>query len=99
MTGGWCLVGLGLTYLIADVIKLRKPFLFLSVVGMNSLFIYLFAELDGTGFFQRIVKPFAGAALEAMDDVYAAMISAGIVWAMLWYLCFWLYRRKVFIKI
>lgn len=99
MSGGWCLIGLGLSYLIADVVKLRKPLLFLSVVGMNSLFIYLFAELDGTEFLYRIVKPFSKAALTSVDEVYARMITAGIVWAMLWYMCFWLYRRRVFIKI
>ncbi len=101
MSGGWCLIGLGISYLIADVFKLRKPLMFLSVVGMNSLFIYLFAELNGTDFLYRIVKPFAPAALSLtkMDDVYSKMIIAGLVWGMLWYMCFWLYRRKVFIKI
>jgi len=99
MSGGWCLIGLAASYWIVDVLQVRKPLVFLTIVGMNSLFIYLFAELNGTEILRAIVKPFGSAAFSSLGEVYTKLINGVIVWAMLWYICFWLYRRRIFIKI
>ncbi len=99
LTGGWCLVGLAACYWLVDVTKARGWPAFFTIVGMNSLFIYLFAELDGDDIFYRIAKPFVGAAFSWTGEVYLQMIQGAVVWAMLWYLCYWLYRRRIFIKI
>jgi hypothetical protein len=32
-------------------------------------------------------------------DLNAKIVTSLIVWAMLWYLCYWLYKRRIFLKI
>ena len=99
ITGGWCLVSLALCYWLVDVVKVRSWPAFFTIVGMNSLFIYLFTELDGDDILRSIAKPFVEAAFSWTADLYLQMITGAIVWAMLWGVCYWLYRRRVFIKI
>jgi predicted acyltransferase len=99
MSGGWCLIGLAICYWLVDVVKVRIWPTFFTIVGMNSLLIYLFSELDGDDILHSIAKPFVDAAFSWTGEVYLRMITGVVVWAMLWGLCYWLYRRRIFIKI
>ena len=47
-TGGICLLALALCYWLVDVRKWNRWAVFFNIVGMNSLFIYLFQESGGT---------------------------------------------------
>jgi predicted acyltransferase len=99
VSGGWCLLALALSYWLIDVKKLQKWAWFFCYVGMNSLFIYLFTETGGAQWIARIVKPFTMGALTWTGELSARIVTSLVVWALLWYLCYWLYRRKIFIKI
>lgn len=57
-SGGFCLLALALSYWLIDARKFRKWAVFLNIVGMNSLFIYLFTESGGTSWVTRLVQPF-----------------------------------------
>ena len=46
-SGGFALMALAFSYLIIDVVKLRKGIKFFAIVGMNPLFIYIFAIIGG----------------------------------------------------
>jgi predicted acyltransferase len=85
-------------YGVIDVAGYRRWSFPLVVVGMNSIAIYLMAQL---------MKPFVWASLRTHfgRDLYsesgpyghlALAISTLLVF---WLICFWLYRRKIFIKI
>ncbi len=98
-SGGWSLLALAISYWIVDILKFRgwvKPF---AIVGMNPLFIYLFAHVGGGKFIAHIIKPFSMAAFHWAGELNAQMFSALIVWYLLWYICYWLYKNKIFIKI
>lgn len=99
VSGGWCLLALALCYWIVDVLKFRRGAIVFTIVGMNSLFIYLFAEVGGSGLVYRIVKPFSFALASWAGEPQAKLLTGVIVWATLWYLCYWLWRRRIFIKI
>lgn len=45
VTGGWCLLALGFPYLWIDVWQHKRYLQFFMIVGMNSIFIYLFFEI------------------------------------------------------
>ncbi|MBN2265261.1 MAG: DUF5009 domain-containing protein, partial [Candidatus Aminicenantes bacterium] len=47
-SGGFCLLALAACYWLIDVRKWNRWAVFLNIVGMNSLFIYLFTESGGT---------------------------------------------------
>jgi predicted acyltransferase len=98
-SGGWCLIALAMAYWWVDVLKFRRGVTFFAIVGMNPLFIYLFAEVGGSGLIHRIVKPFSMAAFGWAGDLYAQMLTGCLVWALLWGICYWLYRNRIFIRI
>ena len=60
VSGGWSILVMAFLYWIVDMRKMDGRWtLFFSVVGMNSLFIYLFAHLDGAQFIEKILHPFS----------------------------------------
>jgi predicted acyltransferase len=99
VSGGWCLIALAFSYWLIDVKKISRWSHFLAIVGMNSLFIYLFAEANGGDWLYHIVKPFSLGLFSWIGQSYAQIITSLIVWYMMWYICYWLYKRKIFIKI
>jgi predicted acyltransferase len=98
-SGGWCLLGLGLSYWLIDVLELRRWSKFFVIVGMNPLFIYLFAETGGADWLGRIAKPFAMGVFGWTGDLAARIMTSLAVWAMLWSICYGLYKKRIFIKI
>jgi predicted acyltransferase len=99
VSGGWCLIALAMSYWIIDILKIQKWSTMFAIVGMNPLFIYLFAESGGAEWLFNIVEPFSMGLFYWMGEMSALVITSIIVWAMMWYICFWLYKRKIFIKI
>jgi predicted acyltransferase len=97
--GGFCLLALALSYWLIDVRKFRKWAVFLNIVGMNSLFIYLFTESGGTSWVTRLVRPFTLGFAGWTGTLSAEIVTSLAAWAVLWSMCFWLYRRKIVVKI
>ena len=98
-SGGWTVLALCFSYWIIEVRQLRKWARIFVIVGMNPLFIYLFAHVGGSGLINKIFTPFTMGLFSWTGDLPAKIITGLITWAFLWYLCYWLYRRKIFIKI
>jgi len=99
LAGGLGLLSLALSYWLIDVLSLRKRAKFFVIVGMNPLFIYLFTQAGGAEWFERIVSPFAQGLLGWRGEwAVQAATSFGVL-ALLWCLCYWLYRREIFIRI
>lgn len=98
-SGGWTLLALALCYWLIDLKKKDRGVLFFAVVGMNPLFIYLFAHLGGGDFIEQILHPFTFALLGWAGKATAGVVTAFLVWLGLWGICWWLYRRKIFIRI
>lgn len=98
-SGGFCLLALAFSYWLIDVRKFRKWAVFLNIVGMNSLFIYLFTESGGTSWVTRLVQPFTMGLFGWTGALSGAIVTSLAAWAVLWSMCFWLYRRKILIRI
>jgi predicted acyltransferase len=98
VSGGWCLIGMALSYWIIDVLNFRKVPMFFAVFGMNPLFIYL---IGGSlrSFFGGLVNPFIYRIFRWTNDVTIIIISTLIIAAMLWYVCYFLYKKKIFIRL
>jgi predicted acyltransferase len=99
VSGGWCLLALALSYWLIDVRKLKRWSVFFNIVGMNPLFIYLFTNTYGAEWFYKIARPFTMGLFAWAGSLTAQIVTSLVVWAMLWYLCFWLYRKRIFIRI
>ena len=66
---------------------------------MNSLFIYMFAHLGGAGLIENILHPFTHALFAWSGELNAEIATNLLVWTSLWGLCYWMYRKRLFIKI
>jgi len=99
VSGGWCLLALCFSYWLIDVMKVQKWSKFFAIVGMNSLFIYLFAESGGSGWLSRLAKPFTMGFFGWTGDLGAKIITSLAVWGLSWSMCYWLYKKKIFIRI
>ncbi|MEY3958797.1 MAG: hypothetical protein RJA37_1400 [Verrucomicrobiota bacterium] len=85
-----------LFYWLIDI-KGRKAWTFpLVVVGMNSIAIYVAYQLTA-GWIRSVGKTWLGNDL--FTGTYGALTSSLLVLGVLWTFCWWLYRRKVFIRI
>lgn len=99
-SGGWSILGLSFFYWLIDVRQVSGQWIkFFIIVGMNSIFIYLFFEVGGARLLTRIVTPFTNTFFLWSGELTAAIITSLVVWGACWYLCYWLYKNKLFIKI
>ncbi len=97
--GGFCLIALAFSYWLIDVRRWSRGTRFLNIVGMNSLFIYLFTESGGTRWVLKLVRPFTMAFSGWTGPVAAEILTSLAAWVVLWSMCFWLYRRNILIRI
>jgi len=98
---GWVLLFLALAYWWVDVKDHRKHLLFFTVIGMNSLFIYLFCEIVGSRWFTGYITFIATGVTGwvTANDIIQHVIAAACVFGLEWYLCYFLYKHKIFIRL
>jgi predicted acyltransferase len=93
---GWVVVMLMAFYWLIEVRGYRRWAFPLMVVGMNSIFIYSVGQVL-KGWIDRAVAVFTFR-YTFLGDL-APVAQACTVMLVMWYLCYWLYRRKIFFKL
>lgn len=98
--GGWALLALAFSYWLVDVKNNRKGIFPFLIVGMNSIFIYLFAEILAR-WLNKTLGIFTGGFLAwtGLGEHGLALITALATLAALWGLCYFLYRKGIFFRI
>jgi len=96
LTAGMAFLILSLFYYVIDVLKFQSWAFFFQVIGMNSLTIYLayhFIDFEHTSYalFGGLYAPLP----EQFHDALKALGALVLVWSMMYFL----YRKKIFIKI
>ncbi|MBT3750543.1 MAG: DUF5009 domain-containing protein [Bacteroidetes bacterium] len=99
VSGGYTLLVMTLCYWIIDILKLRKGVWLFSIIGMNPLFIYLFSHVGGAKLVRQIVFPFTSGLTGWISEWFAGLFTGLVTLALLWGICYWLYRKKIFIRI
>jgi predicted acyltransferase len=84
-------------YWVIEVKQLKRwtfPFL---VLGMNSIFVYSLGQIGISGWLNRGLSGFTGnfAFLGPAGSIPQHLLVLGG----LWYICYWLYQRRIFFKI
>lgn len=98
-SGGWSILALALCYWVIDILKYQKGVLIFTIVGMNPLFIYLFAHVGGADLIKSIALPFSNALFGWTGELNAHIILSLVVLYFLWYICYWMYKKRIFIRI
>ena len=98
-SGGWCFLLLGLFYLLIDVWGLRRWAFPLMVIGMNSIAAYCIAHLF-EGFLASSLQTHLGAStFQVFGPAYERLLLGALVLLIMWLLLYWMYRRKLFLRI
>ncbi len=100
-SGGWCFLALALSYWWIDVKRHRDYLTFFTVVGMNSIFIYLFFEIVGHRWFNGYVGAVTNGLMELIAVPFPVMVvlTSLCIFALEWGLCYFLFRKKIFFKL
>ena len=101
VTGGITLIVFALSYYFIDGQNKKRDIPFFTIVGMNSIFIYLFFIFIGdkwlNGYMDTLISGLLSFA--SVPVVVGSAISCLVVFAIEWYLCYFLYKKKLFFKI
>ena len=98
-SAGWCFLILAAFYAIIDIRGYRRWAFPLVVIGMNSIFIYCVAHL-WEGFILSAYKTHLGQnVFNLFGAPYSTLVSGAAVIVTLWLILYWMYRRKIFLRI
>ncbi len=96
LTAGMAFLFLALFYWIIDVKGYRKWAFFFKVIGMNSLAIYLGTRFIDFDYSSRLL--FGGWYMHVAEKWQPACNALGAL-VLVWLLLYFLYRKKIFIKV
>jgi heparan-alpha-glucosaminide N-acetyltransferase len=98
-SAGWCFLFLAAFYAIIDV-KNYKAWAFpLVVIGMNSIAIYCLSHLIDGFILKTFQIHFGQDVFRAFGEAYATLFSGTVLILVLWLILFWMYRRKLFLRV
>lgn len=97
VTGGWSFLALLLFYWLIDLKGYKDWAHFLVIIGTNSIFIYMVS-----GLLKGWMARFFGVFILGFEDyigIMAKIINDNLVIFGHWYLCYFLYKHKIFLKL
>jgi predicted acyltransferase len=97
-SGGCCFVLLAAFYWIVDIRDKKKWFFFLMVIGMNSIAAYVIADGFGS-FITKTLYVHLGRYDQVFGDAYSTLVKGLFVLTIEWLILYWMYRKKIFLKI
>jgi predicted acyltransferase len=98
-SGGWCFLLLTAFYAIIDVWNRRAWAFAFIVVGMNSIAAYCLQDLMTRPIANSLRTHLGTNAFKLFGEPFERLLLGGAVVAILWLILFWMYRRKLFLKI
>jgi len=98
-SGGWCFGLLAVFYYVVDVKKTQNAFFPLIVVGMNSIAAYVLAHTV-VGFIDESFRINISQQYDLIfGEPYKTLLSGFVILAVQWLILYWMYRKKLFIRI
>ena len=98
-SAGWCFLVLAGAYALVDVLGHRRWAFPLVVIGMNSIAAYCLNEV-GARFVRASLETHLGEApFRIAGDPYLPFLEGMAVVLVLWLILFWMYRRRIFLRI
>jgi predicted acyltransferase len=98
-SGGWCFLALAAFYAVIDVGRRRGWAFALVVIGMNSIAAYCMAHLFEYFIRDALHRHLGAGTFTALGESYEPLLQGAAVLLVLWLILFWMYRRKIFLRI
>ena len=101
VSGGWCVITFALFYWVIELKKFKRWTQFFVVIGMNPIFIYVLSRILGRKWLYPFVAIFTTGVFGRFIDSEGVitLITCIVILTIEWYICYWLYKKKIFIKI
>ncbi len=99
LSGGVCFLLLALFYYVIDMQGWKRWAFPLVVIGMNSIAIYVMVHLWDTFIVSSFQTHFGRDVFQALGPPYESLINGGTVLLVFWVLLYWMYRKKIFVRI
>lgn len=98
-SGGLCCFFLAFFYWTADVLRGQKWYFWLVVIGANSIAAYVMAHtIDG--FIASSLRIHLGQNYAlCLGEAYAPLVQGTLILLFEWLILWWMYRKRIFIKI
>ncbi|MDP3150768.1 MAG: DUF5009 domain-containing protein [Ignavibacteria bacterium] len=95
-TAGWSLLLFSIFYLVIDVVKIVTWSFFFTVIGMNSITIYLATVFVD---YNRPVERIFGGFIQHFDKGFQPVLGVCFMIIIQWLLFYFLYKKKIFLKV
>jgi heparan-alpha-glucosaminide N-acetyltransferase len=98
-SGGWCFLFLAGFYAVLDLLGLQFWAFPLRVIGMNSIAAYCMAALFESFIAKNLTIHLGKEAFKILGEPYEPLLHGAAVLLVFWLILFWMYRRKIFLRI
>jgi heparan-alpha-glucosaminide N-acetyltransferase len=98
-SGGWCFLLTAAFFLVIDILGKKGWSFPLMVIGMNSIAAYCIAHLFEGFILKNLETHFGKSAFEIFGSAYQPFIHGAATLLVMWLILFWMYRRKLFLRI
>ena len=99
-SGGICFLLLAFFYALIDVKGRKKWSFFLMVIGVNSIAAYVIADGGIATFIRKSLYTHMGPDFgQVFGLAYSTIVVGGLVLLFEWLILYWMYKKKLFIKI
>jgi predicted acyltransferase len=97
---GWCLLLMATCYYLIDIKGRKNSLSFFLVIGMNSIFIYLFFEIVGARWFNGYINAIVSGIFSGiMPELIVSVLGSLTIFLLEWGLCLFLFRKKIFFRL
>jgi len=98
-SGGVCFLVLAGAYYVIDMLGHRRWAFPLVVIGMNSIAAYCIYELSARFIGASLNTHLGEGAFRVAGDPYLPFVHGVAVVLVMWLILFWMYRRRIFLRI
>jgi heparan-alpha-glucosaminide N-acetyltransferase len=98
-SGGWCFIFLAGFYAVIDAGRIAAWSFPLRVIGANSIAAYLLAHGPDEFIIRSFQIHFGKEVFERFGSAYEPLVAGVTVLVIQWLILWWLYRKKIFIRI
>ncbi|HEU0039237.1 MAG TPA: DUF5009 domain-containing protein, partial [Verrucomicrobiae bacterium] len=98
-SGGWCFLLLAAFYAVMDLWNSKRWAFPLVVIGMNSIAAYCIAHLFEDFVSKALTTNLGKDTFKSFGGAYEPFVHGAAVLLVLWLILFWMYRRKILLRI
>ncbi len=99
VSGGYCMGLMALFFYLVDVLGWRRWAFFFTVIGMNSIAMYVMSWTTHEFFGSMLHTHFGRAPFLILGKPFEPMLHGACIFAILWLILLWMHRKNIYIRL